>query len=373
MRKLIVLFLFVGALGWLIHSIRTGNVSALPSGSSWHTEIVDSTGDTGELTSLVLDNNEHPLISYYDATNGLLRFAQWSGTNWLLETIDDMGANPSHTSTSLQLDSNGRPHIAYYDFTSANLKHAYWDGADWQIEIVENSPSGAVGVSLALDNNNFPHISYTVENQVKYAYWNNSSWVVDFVGSDFNIGHYTSIALSSSGNPHITYVRWDLGIYTLKHAEWDSLSSSWVVEAVDTEVGDGPVPLVIDSSGLLHIAYWMQPGLGYAYWSGSDWQIDVVNATGIGASLVLDSSDLPHVCYNSTTNLDLRYAFWDGANWQDESVDDSGGSTGNDCSLTLDGDEQPFISYFDAFPNNDLKFAQASSLNFQVYLPYIIK
>ncbi len=53
--------------------------------------------------------------------------------------------------SSLALDEQGRPHISYYDAAYADLKYAYFDGASWRIETVDSE--GYVGeyTSLALD------------------------------------------------------------------------------------------------------------------------------------------------------------------------------------------------------------------------------
>jgi hypothetical protein len=70
--------------------------------------------------------------------------------------------------TSLALDSNNHPHISYSDGTDSFVKYARWNGLSWQIEIVGRfSPSGS---PLALDSNDRPHMSYHHNNDLKYAH-----------------------------------------------------------------------------------------------------------------------------------------------------------------------------------------------------------
>ncbi len=54
-------------------------------------ETVAAAGDVGYFTSLALDTQGDPRVSYYDATNGDLKYASESGGGWTLETVDAAG------------------------------------------------------------------------------------------------------------------------------------------------------------------------------------------------------------------------------------------------------------------------------------------
>jgi hypothetical protein len=128
---------------------------------SWNTMIVDGgPRNVGRYTSIALDSNNRPHISYYDWSNYDLKYARWTGSEWEIKTVDSAGIVGEYT--SIALDSNNRPHISYYDSTHPNydLKYARWTGSEWEIKTVDSA--GIVGkyTSIALDSNNQPHISY---------------------------------------------------------------------------------------------------------------------------------------------------------------------------------------------------------------------
>ena len=50
---------------------------------------------------------------------------------WTREAVDEIPKVGTHT--SLALDSNGRPHISYYDESNGNLKYVRWQDTGWLI------------------------------------------------------------------------------------------------------------------------------------------------------------------------------------------------------------------------------------------------
>jgi hypothetical protein len=93
----------------------------------------------GQYASLALDGAGNAHISYYDATNGKLKYARWTGSGWLIVTPDSAG--DVGQCTSLALDTAGNPHIAYLDYTNRDLKYARWTGNVWSIEQLSKAQS----------------------------------------------------------------------------------------------------------------------------------------------------------------------------------------------------------------------------------------
>jgi hypothetical protein len=206
-------------------SYYTGDLKyARWTGSSWLTEIVDSSGTVGGYTSIALDSGGNPHISYYDLTNKDLKYAARIAGSWAVQTVDGDGDVGEYT--SLALDSSGYPRITYYDVTNQRLKYARWTGTAWSIQTVD--PSTGVGEysSMALDSGNRPHVSYydSTNGDLKYACDRNNDG--DFLDSDEIItldcsgiiGRYTSIAMDTSNRPHISY--YDGSNHDLKYARY---------------------------------------------------------------------------------------------------------------------------------------------------------
>jgi len=133
---------------------------------SWEREPLDGKG-MGSYSSLALDSQNRPHISYHDHENGNLKYAKQEDGQWHIEIIDNSGIVGQFT--SLALDSQDHPHISYIDATNGNLKYAFWDGSQWQIETIDDTGEVWRWTSLALDGSDFAHIVYRRLYNMRYA------------------------------------------------------------------------------------------------------------------------------------------------------------------------------------------------------------
>ncbi len=375
----------IAVLGLLLLALLPVTAAYAQGGHVWVHTVVDSEGFVGQHASQALTNGGSPCISYFSGSDGgSLKYACRTGSTWQTETVDSGNVG---WSTSLALDAADHPHISYYRYTTS-LKYAYHDGATWHIETVEGY-GGRFGEfnALALDAAGHPHIAYTESGTnwqvLRYAYHDGNTWhkeTVDGLG-DADVGSYVSLALDGNGHPHMSYQ--DDTNLDLRYAYYDG--SAWHTETVESEGDTGyHTSLALDSHGHPHIAYTNGDyQVRYAYYDGSTWHIETVERVWIVAaypSLALDGDDHPHIAYGWDLCLDdctgrLKYAFYDGAAWQTETADEGKDFEFTFLSLALDGDDQPHIAYCED-ENDDLRYAfglSSAGLTHQVYLPLVTR
>jgi hypothetical protein len=214
-------------------------------GSSWKLEAIRLGAAHIEFyTSITLDPEDHPAISYYETIGAgspdlslRLRNVKWNGQLWQARTID--WTQGSGKFNSIAEDSDGRPHVAYANVRSetASLRYGIWNGSAWQIEILEGAdrPSPMYSVSMVLEKGGIPHITYTdvARHLVKYASRKDGRWQLQVVGSLTQEGYpdRNGIALDGEGNPYISYFDAGRGVLILVHRE----NQKWIPEEVDNE------------------------------------------------------------------------------------------------------------------------------------------
>jgi hypothetical protein len=104
---------------------------------------------------------ESPLDGSKSTANGSLKFARLTANGWTMETVDSVvqGASWVGYRSSVVLDKNGNPHISYEDH--GTLKHAYWDGKRWHIQVVAPRViEPYLYSSMAIDKDDVLRISY---------------------------------------------------------------------------------------------------------------------------------------------------------------------------------------------------------------------
>jgi hypothetical protein len=333
-------------------------------GTNWHTYTVDSGVGTGRYTSIAVDQNGYPFISYNSGMGaGNLRVAQWTGSSWIIRTADPS----SYTGwfTSIDLDTSGFPRVAYHDYMNDNLKYARWNGSSWINETVDSPEWVGWFASLAIDDSNRPHISYHryyygVDGDLKYAHWNGSTWVINTVDAPGEKGAYSSIEVGRDFNIHIGYYDGDAG--ALKYAHKNISDAQWNLQTVRSPSGQhlsevcgthlslalqgDTLPCILylrvwsdDPDGILWVTeYWL------ARYTGGGWNHELITAINDMAvinyygytttrSLRISSDNRARAVF-SLPDHRLMYAFEEGS-----SAEETGGSdpSGVRCTFISGG------------------------------------
>ena len=325
-------------------------------------------------------------LSYYDFNNGNLRYAYKADNSnvWYTMSIDGSG-NDSGNYSSLSLDNEGNRHISYVIFDNNNLKYAYGpsggtngSGQDisWYLFDVDVSTNVGSYNSIFIDNEGNRHISYTntdlsLKKNLKYAYGpaGNTSinWHLYYI-EELNILDATSLYIDTSGHRHIAYIDFSNNEYMVKYAfaQDGSGQLNWNLYEIEKFGNNSTlgVSLSLDISRNIHIAYYdsSNDDLKYAYSPngnpGADitWtinSIDTLGNVGIYPSLAIDpTTQEPSITYfkeTSPVTNEIRIATNTSGNWRRGILDVSLNSiteNGN-SQLKIDGEGDKHLSYYD--------------------------
>ncbi len=89
--------------------------------TGWHIFTIDTVAGAGQYTSISIDANDEPHISY--STGSQLKYASVNGSEWYTQVVD----TTLTAWTSIDFDSKNRPHIAYYDSRKGDIRFAWWE------------------------------------------------------------------------------------------------------------------------------------------------------------------------------------------------------------------------------------------------------
>jgi hypothetical protein len=375
---------FVGFVGRGDDTVNVLQVASQHSAGGWITAVVDRSGEAGQDSSLVLDAAGYPHISYHAADYGgalarsRLEYTWRDTAGWHRETVDTKRYTGWGWGSSLALDADGRPHISYLHNESESIRYAYRDGDGWHVETVDPSTWNVSATSLALDPLGNPHVAY-IANGLRHAYRDEGGWHVDTIDPAGDPGARVSLAIDAMGRLHISYRMSDTPkpSVALRYAYRDG--DGWHLETIDADgdVGEHS-SLVLDAAGHPHIAYYVgypYHHLRYASRGTTTWYIERAWPDGdVGRfpSLVLDGEGWAHIschCRLPSGWTALCLVARDRTTWRLSLLTEGAAFVGVGTSLALDRAGRPHITY--AF-DGGLKYGYFAPMQ-PLYLPLVTR
>jgi hypothetical protein len=404
----------------VVEEISLEEVTLTPQALLSQTQTVDSTGDVGQYTSIVLNSLGNPVISYYDDTrsppgtgnsagNGDLKLVvcgnpTCSSGNTITTvdrgttiTTDDVGKY-----NSLVLDRRGFPVISYFD-RGNGLMLARCSNATCtskSIREVNGGVSNIIDTSLVLDGFGYPVIAVTTETFNATGTRSTAFSLIRCGREDCSIvnsakqidaGEYVSLALDRGDTPVISYYDARGGDLKVANCDRDKDCTTTSIRIVDStgDVGQYSSLVLVPIRNALGQITGQRPLISYydvtngdlkVAYCGDDFcssnnaihTVDSAGNVGQYTSLKWNPDSDPTISYYDVTNQDLKVAICDPGSplaqvpttpcqekqYNSLGTVDSTGDVGQDNALAVASNGDLFISYYDA-SNQDLKLAKA--------------
>ncbi|MFH1808359.1 MAG: hypothetical protein ABIJ09_06435 [Pseudomonadota bacterium] len=352
--------------------------------------------------SLILDNNDQPLVAWEDSSSGTTQIfvRHYDGERWKELGGSASGGGVSDSAgqseaPSLALDSGGRPAVAWHDDTAGQWEIYFkrFNGEAW-VELDGSASSG--GVSHTPDNSGYPvlkldssdhpvvawHESIDGNSEIYLRVHDGTGWVElarsatsGGVSRTAGASWYVALDLDSAGQPVVAWHDHQAGtaeilLRAFDGIAWQQLAGSAQASGLSATPGDSYNPvLAIDAQD--------RPLVAWGDDSSGTWQIDLRrysppswdelqgSATGGGisaspaeswfADLALDATGLPTVVWHDSSNgnWEIYLRRYDGQSWQSLGGSGSGGGlSANDGgswlpSLALDSRGRPVVAWQD--------------------------
>jgi hypothetical protein len=274
-----------------------------PAGGAWTFTLVDGSRHVGAAAALALTSAGQPAIAYHDPTAGRLRYAEWTGSAWLLENVasapGDLGQSGRF---SLAFDAANQPAMAYYDLAAGDLRYAWRSAGQWHTQAVDTAGDVGGASSLAFDRAGSPAISYldATARTLKLARLAGGAWSTSTVAAG---GEASALAFDPDNQPHMAHA-----------------------VSVETPAGSG---------------LWQVRRLDYTRWTGGAWTTEAVltdePVAARDVSLALDSGRTPHIGYRDRSSHPAYATRQSGGAWEFSSAPPSQVAVGVSLALAPNG------------------------------------
>jgi len=175
-------------------------------GVDWNSEHPVS-GDQLISPHIEIDQDDYPhIMTHYMYGSADLWHIYKTESGWTTDNLGIGGNQPQAV-----FDSNWNLHCAYLTGAGGeavnHIGYFVWDGASWSTPVVVDDSSDLRNVALALDSNNYPHISYIDYNThfLKYAWYDGIGWQIKTVVDNVEASWRTSIVILPGDVPVIAY------------------------------------------------------------------------------------------------------------------------------------------------------------------------
>lgn len=266
-------------------------------------ETVDTAADVGKFSSLTLDaagQGIRSLLRCHAKQSSMPIKMRQAGTD---EVVDLHAASYNgQTNLSLALDGQGVPHISYPDASTGSLKYAHRTSGGWQIETIDTQTDAWMQVSWRWTRGR-PSRRLQCQPSDRHDFLRNSGrhrWRDETIATgDVCPNAKPALALDRAGGPHISFMATIAYVRTIMIATSSTATGAWDVEAVASAIGADTSPAIACST---QIASYTWPGalrqlecgaararIRHAMQEGTGWRIQVVDACRLDSRLCTGS------------------------------------------------------------------------------------
>ncbi|MEK7493813.1 MAG: hypothetical protein AAB630_01515, partial [Patescibacteria group bacterium] len=340
---------------------------------------VDTAGDVGAYDSLALGTDGFARISYYDGSNRDLKFVRCTNADCSTKNITsvDTTGDMGWRYTSLAMGADGFARISYYNNTNGDLKFIQCTNADCSaknITSIETTNDVGQFSSLALGADGFARISYysISAGDLKFVQCTNadcSTKNITSVDTGGDVGKYTALALGADGFARISYI--DETNDDLKFVQCTNAACSTKnIASVDTGGSlNQNTALVLDAGDLAHISYYDNTNGDLKFGQCTNAACSTKNITSVDTSddvgkysaIKLGADTFPRISYydGGGGSVELARCTNAGCTAKTISTVDTTNDTGHYTSLALGADGFARISYYNN-TNGDLLFVRCA-------------
>jgi hypothetical protein len=307
-------------------------------------------GVNGLDTGIQFDRDGVLYSAWYDGSDQHLKFATKNvNGDWSAVRVIDATGNVGQF-LSLAMTSTGKPALSYYQAGEANLKYAEWNGARWNVQTVESRLSVGLYTSMTFDEFDDPIVTYYYKNggDLRLAFNDGSGWAISVVDSAGDVGRYSSVALSKTGQWSVAYEATGTGDF--KFAK--KVGGSWVTQFIDTSTrtGGGHTSLAYTPANLPAVSYYdaYNANLKFAYFNGSQWRNSTIASKfiqGLFTNLFFNSAGNPLIVYYNRTRDSVFLASQSAGAW---GLSELGTDGGRYVTVSRYGNSKRILTYLQA-------------------------